>query len=131
MDDNLLEVARAIRPYLSTLVGDEAPEYDREITELLSEAASGAGVDSRIVDLLSRSSATRNWAAQVLEDELHRPPELQPVNERAFEPLPGQGRPVGAQKYVCPVDGNFVWWRRSVAIPVRECPDHQVPLVAA
>lgn len=131
MDDGLLEVARTIRPYLTTLVGDEAPEYDREIVTLLSEAASGAEVDDRIVNLLSRSSVTRNWAAQVLEDELHRPPELQPVRERAFEPLPGRGEPVGAQKYVCPEDGNFVWWRRSVGIPVRKCPDHHVLLVQA
>jgi hypothetical protein len=130
-DESLLDVVRAIRPYLAALVGKEARTYDKHITQLLTEAAGGVNVDDRITDLLERSPATLNWAGQVLGDPLHRPPELQFSQERGMQPLPGPGEPINARKYVCPRDGNFVWWRRSVGVRVRTCPDHHVLLVPA
>jgi hypothetical protein len=60
----------------------------------------------------------------VLEDGRHRPPHLQTVTERSLEPLPGTAAPVAAQRYACPVDGNYVWYRAFVGVPVPTCPDH-------
>jgi hypothetical protein len=131
MDDDLRNVARTIRPYLAALVGSEASDYDREIARLLSKADSGSEIDEQLADLLARSPTICSWAAEVLGDELYRPPEVRALVERGIEPLPGIGEPVDAQKYVCAVDGNFVWWRTSVGVPIPKCPDHNAVLVRA
>jgi len=120
-----------IRPYLQELVGDEAAKVDGRLSTLLKEAAAGAAVEESISDLLYSFAATRDWTAQVLGDEQLRPPELQHVVERSYSPLPGEGEPIPAQKFVCPLDANYVWWRRSVGTAVPKCPDHNVQLVSA
>lgn len=52
------------------------------------------------------------------------------IVEKGYEPLPGQGQPLTAAKYVCPEPGcNYTWSRRSVGQPIPECPNHRVPLV--
>jgi hypothetical protein len=129
MDEDLLDVARTIRPYLEELVGAEAAFYDQEIARLLAAAHAGADVDERLTVVLSRSTATHAWAAKTLEDELHRPPHLQPVRELGFEHLPGKESPTATDKYCCP-ERDFVWWRRSVAKPVPPCPYDGSTLVA-
>jgi len=123
MDEDLLEVARVIRSYLPDLVGSEAESYDQRIAGLLAAARSGRNVDQELTIVLQQSSEVHEWAAQVLQDDLHRPPDLQPVFELGFEPLPGAGGPVQAAKYCCPED-DFVWWRRSVGQAVPSCPNH-------
>lgn len=129
MSTALLEVARTIRPYLQSLLGDKAAAVDRELSTLLEASATGTAVDEQIAEILHRSPATADWAAQMLADAHLRPPELQRVVERSIVPLPGQGEPVGAERYICPVDRNYVWWRRSVGQPIPTCPDHDVSLV--
>jgi len=128
MDEPLLDVARSIRPYLPELLGDRAEECDRQLARLLSDAAAGADVSPAIAEVLAEHPPALDWAARVLEDDLHRPPDLQPYAERSID-LPGEARPVHARRYECPVDGNYVWWRRSVGVPVRSCPEHGVQLV--
>lgn len=123
MDEDLLEVARVIRTYLPDLVGSEAESYDQRIAGLLAAARSGRNVDQELTIVLQQSSEVHEWAAQVLQDDQHRPPDLQPVLELGFEPLPGTGGPVQAAKYCCP-EGDLVWWRRSVGQAVPSCPDH-------
>lgn len=129
MDQNLLDVARTVRAFLPALVGSEAAAFDEELRALLTLASSGKEVDEELLGVLLRSAAIRTWAAQVLEDEQHRPPEMQPVTERGLRPFTGTGTPADAQRYTCPVDDNYVWYRPFVGIPVRICPDHEVPLV--
>jgi hypothetical protein len=123
MDEDLLEVARVIRSYLPDLVGSEAESYDQRIAGLLAAARSGRNMDQELTIVLQQSSEVHEWAAQVLQDDQHRPPDLQPVFELGFEPLPGAGSPVQAAKYCCPED-DFVWWRRSVEQAVPSCPNH-------
>ncbi|HEU5387554.1 MAG TPA: hypothetical protein VFV73_16775 [Streptosporangiaceae bacterium] len=130
MDEQILEVARSIRPHLPRLIGAEADECDRRLVELLRQAAAGADVGEAILELLTRQPATYSWAAAALADERHRPPDVQrayrgPVT-RGYSPLPN---PLGAdlvdaERYACPVDGNFVWWRISVGDQVPTCRDH-------
>lgn len=63
------------------------------------------------------------------------PPDLQPASELGYEGsfgyqvLPGTASPTAADKYCCP-EGDFVWWRRSVANPIPACPTHGITLVA-
>jgi hypothetical protein len=123
MDEGLLEAARTIRPYLGELVGAEAPRFDAEIAGLLVSVQSGQDVASQLRLLLDSNEATAEWVAEVLEDPLHRPPDLQPLITRGYAPLPRSGGPVHAGKYSCP-DGDYVWYRRSVGVPVPRCPTH-------
>jgi hypothetical protein len=132
MDDQIRDVARSIRPYLPRLTGDRAAAYDQQLTELLCDTTSRADIDGAVLNLLASTPELHSWTAAMLEDERHRPPDLQPVAERGplpeggFSPLanPHGGDPVDAEKFVCPVDGNYAWWRISVAVPVPTCPDH-------
>ncbi len=124
MDESIIDVARTIRPYLEELVGGEAAGYDQEISRLLTAALAGTDVGDELMSVLVRSSAVQTWAAQVLEDDLHRPPELQPVDELGYEPLPTpEGPPTEAEKFCCPA-GDYIWWRRFVGTPMRTCPNH-------
>jgi hypothetical protein len=132
LDEQLRDVARSIRPYLPGLVGDQAAAYDQRLTELLAEANTRADADDAILDLLASTPETHSWTATVLEDEQHRPPELQHVAERGALPDAGYsslanpygGDLIDTEKFVCPVDGNYAWWRVSVGVPVPTCPDH-------
>jgi hypothetical protein len=132
VDEDIIEVARTIRPYLPDLVGAEAGAYDQEIAQLLAEARTGRDVSDQLFTVLTRSPAAHAWSARVLEDEQHRPPEIAPPRVRSynFEQLAGAGEPVDAERYACP-EGDYVWYRISVAVPVPACPTHKCPLAAA
>jgi hypothetical protein len=132
VDERILEVARSIRPYLPRLIGARARQCDRDLAGLLREAAAGADVGEAILTLMADQPAMHSWAASALADTRSqpRPPEVQHAGgqsaRRAFAPLPNPqgGDLVDAERYACPEDGNFVWWRISVAQQVPECPDH-------
>ncbi|MFG3350994.1 hypothetical protein [Streptomyces sp. NPDC048001] len=132
MDRNILEVARTIRPYLPELVGDEADAYDTEIKDLLTQAHDGVDVGDEIMAVLTRPRV-KTWATQVFEDEHHRPPILPARDRGTIKPPPSPvPTPVLSDKYECPVDGNYVWYRPSVGYPVPDCRDHPgVSLVPA
>ena len=124
MDDHLLDAARLARGYLPALVGAHADEYDGELRELLRRAAGGEDVDEEVASLLERSPAVQTWVAQVLGDEYGRPPELQQVNERGVQQLPGHPSVVPTPIYECPVDRAYQWARPFVGVPVPYCLDH-------
>jgi hypothetical protein len=135
VDEDLHEIARTIRPYLSELVGEQATPYDQQIARLLALAKTGADIDQELSEVLSRSPAIRAWVARTLEDDLHRPPDLQPPGESTatrgtlgYQALLGSGSPVAADKFCCP-QGDMVWWRRSVGQDIPVCPDHDLTLV--
>ncbi|MFJ3922026.1 hypothetical protein [Streptomyces sp. NPDC090022] len=137
MDEGLLEAARAVRPYLNDLVGDGAQDCDRRLAGLLARARAGQDVSAELLATLTAAPALAEWTAAVRVDPRHRPPRVRVEAERAagdggYTPLPSPhgGSPVDAQRYVCAVDGDFVWWRIAVGVPLGHCPDHPgVPLV--
>ena len=112
--EEVLECARSIRPFLPELLGTEAEPFDRQLAELLAQANPGQQVDDQILELLKSHAKTRQWAAEFLS-----PKEV----TRGFDRLPGNMGSVSAQKYVCP-QGDYVWYRRSVGIPIPICPSH-------
>jgi hypothetical protein len=131
MDEDLREAARALRGQLPELVGDRADEYDAVLRDLLVRATTEEeeAVDEQFLSLVQGSPVLHEWVASLLSDEHLRPPHAQPSTERGYTPLPGHGAPVDAQRYACPVDGNFVWYRPFIGVPVPTCPDHGTPLV--
>lgn len=112
--EELLECSRSIRPYLLELLGAEAEAFDLQLADLLAQAKAGESVDTKILELLKSHPKTRNWAAEFLA------PKQIP---KGFERLPGSSDAVAAQKFVCP-EGDYVWYRRSVGVPIPICPTH-------
>ena len=127
MDEDIIDAARTIRPYLPELVGNEADAYDREIAGLIAEAQAGHDVDGELLAVLSRSQATHTWAARVLENDRHLPPDIQRIADRSYEPLAGVGEPVAAERYLCP-RGDYVRYRISISDPAPVCPTHECAL---
>jgi hypothetical protein len=124
VDEKVLDVARSIRPYLPSLVGERAGEIDGRLQRLLQEASSGHDVEEEILVVLRSAPETHDWAAGMLGDEEGLPPELQATRMADFSGLPGTGEPVDAVRYVCPVDRAFAWWQTFVGDLVPDCPDH-------
>jgi hypothetical protein len=120
MDEKLIEGARAIRPYLTELLGDRAEAVDAQLAELLNKSAAGGKTDNLILDVLVQDDKTRKWLDEFLDRGT-------PAAERSYSPLPGQPTPVMAQRYECP-QGDYVWYRRTVADKTPRCPTHNVPL---
>lgn len=129
MDQDIIDVARTIRFYLPELVSDKADAYDNEIKDLLAQAREGVDVGDEIMAVLTRSGV-KEWVIRVFEDEYHRPPVLLP-RDRGTPGAPlyeGQASlvttPVLSDKYECPVDRNYVWYRPSVGYSIPDCKDH-------
>jgi hypothetical protein len=117
--EDLVEVARLVRPFLPELVGARAADLDARI---------GAALDGpprervpRLRAVLASDDAVVAWVERALAD---------PAGAvRGFEPLPGQGEPVPADRFVCPVNRDVVWYRPKVGVPVPTCGTHSVVLV--
>ena len=116
-DEEVLEAARAIRPHLRSLIGDQADETDSEIARLLDQAEAGEAVKLQVLQVLSRSEETRAWASQLLRI---------PPGERGYEGLPGRSGPLRVPRYACRFGDGEPWYRFSVADEVPVCPEHRI-----
>jgi hypothetical protein len=127
-NEPVLELARAIRPYLPELLGEHAAEVDRKLANLLAAAGRGAAVASAVLECLRERDATHGWGAAFLETGL--PPDVAGLGTvwRHYDPLPGEGAPVLVDKYACPA-GDYVWYRRSRGQSPPACPTHGRTLV--
>jgi hypothetical protein len=122
-EDNLREAARSIRPHLRNLVGDrDSTALDVKLAEILQQAEQGTDVGSAVQQLLTQRDETRAWLQLFLETGTI------PSTTRGFSPLPGTSHPHPGTKFVCP-DGDYVWYRPFVGVPVPECPTHRKQLV--
>ncbi len=122
MSEDILEAARAIRPYLPELLtAEQAKAIDHQLTQLLTQQDQ-TKVDNLILDILCSQEPTRQWIDEFLELKL--PPTL----EKSYQPIPGNLTPVSSvAKYTCPF-GDYVWYQRQVGEPIPNCPTHEVPL---
>jgi hypothetical protein len=133
-DDGVLAAARAIRPYLTELVGpDDAAELDRRIAELLNDATDPPGNVGRLRMLLDERSETTGWfLSEVLADApQYRPPYHQPryLRHRGMpSPAGVSTTPIPAPRYTCPEGGDYVWYRPEVGTAIPDCPTHHVRL---
>ncbi|MFJ8961996.1 hypothetical protein ACIRG5_21670 [Lentzea sp. NPDC102401] len=126
----MIELARAIRPCLPELVGDdEARSIDRQLADLLASGGAEADVEARIEEVLRSSPEILRWVQETLNDERLRPPHAQRAIER-IDSTSGDGEIVDAERFQCP-QGDFVWYRLSVVYQVPTCPTHQVKLTVA
>jgi len=115
---DLRDAARAIRPYLPSLLEEgAAAEVDATLAALLTTD----GSEDDVLAELESNDATAEWTAAFLEHGV--PPELALVYERGVEELPGYGEPVRTPKYACP-EGDYVWYRHAVGQQPPRCPTH-------
>jgi hypothetical protein len=129
-DDLLVEAARAVRPHLGELLpAPEAAEVDRGLAEALNHP----GVDrERVAVVVRGQAAVHAWVAEFVthavtdHDDLNVPSKS-PGAER-YQGLPGDPRPGAPVRYACPEGADFVFYRRSPAIAVPQCPTHRLPL---
>ena len=129
-EEDVLEAARAIRPFLAQLVGDvAAPEVDSYLADRLGAAAAGQRVSDEILGSLRAASATRRWWLDFLATGL--PPEVTRYHDPTRSAsIPGRGEIVSPLRYQCP-QGDYVWYRIGVTQGVPVCPTHDVRLEAA
>jgi hypothetical protein len=121
VDKDIVIAAQTIRPYLSALAGEEAAAYDREIAGLLARARDGHDVSEELLAVLTRSRTMHAWAARVIADERHLPPEIVQALERGYQALPGKGGMIDAEKFACRY-GDFVWFRSRSGSPFPTVP---------
>lgn len=121
--DNILEAARAIRPYLADLLGVDAEAIDRQVAKLLSDAKSGQQVNNQILELLSSFNPTREWMAEFLKDNL--PPQVTSSYRSYYRRPPGDPNPPQTVRYVCP-EGDFIVYGEPVP---PTCPTHGLLLI--
>lgn len=127
-DPLLAEAARAARPYLSELAGQEAEKIDEEIAALLESARDGADVTEALSVRLERPETLRDWVATFLD--LGRPADIARPPLRGYPSVPGTAQEITSRRFVCPA-GDYVWYSSGLVRTPPECPTHKVPLVAA
>ncbi|MEH1925121.1 hypothetical protein [Nostoc sp.] len=120
--EDILEGSRSIRPLLPEILGDDAVQVDRQLSELLAQAKAGEPVHEQILEMLKIYPDTRNWIAEFLSKK---------QVSKGFEELPGKGQPISASKYRCPEGDDYTWYRRVVGAKIPNCPTHNVPLIPA
>lgn len=118
----MLDAARAIRPHLPDLVGDEAEELDGQLQRLLARSETGETVKIDILRVLSQQPATRRWANDLLKV---------PQRDRSYEGPPGKVQKISVPKYICPKGDGTPWYRFSIGDQVPLCPNHHIALIEA
>jgi hypothetical protein len=129
-EEEVLEAARAIRPFLRQLVGaGAAPTIDSFLADRLGAAEAGEQVSDEILGRLREAPATRRWWLDFLATGL--PPEvIRDDDPTRSASIPGRGEIVPPPRYECS-HGDYVWYRIGVAEPVPMCPTHDERLRAA
>ncbi|MGB3443141.1 MAG: CHAT domain-containing protein [Actinophytocola sp.] len=112
--DGFVEAARAVRPELALLAPDAG--LDGVLRDLLCAQPTPV---ARLRAALVSDAEIESWVSRLMDDPEYRPVDAQPTRT---EGLPA--------RHVCPVDGNYVWYRHGDE-PVPRCADHPVVLEPA
>lgn len=128
-----VQALRAARSNLDGLV-DSPEKVDAVIVEILQDDLAGDDVGIPLMDLLDAQPGLRSWVMDFIDFGL--PPEIVIHHYRGwggaesrYTPLAGNARPVHAARFVCPVDGLFVWFQPAIGAPIPTCKDHSDTLL--
>lgn len=115
--EDILELARSIRPYLPDLLPQStAAELDQTLADLLAQADLNPSVPLLIQKHLRSHDATREWANQFFGNA-----EFADAH-RQYSPMPGLPPPVPAAIFKCP-QCDYTWSRPRVGIEPPPCPN--------
>lgn len=133
-DAVVLEAGRAIRPFLGELIAEpeQAAALDRDLAAALVLAAGDPSAVTAILGLLTACQPAAEWLIDFAESGL--PPALasEPaVRGGVFLMLPGAGEVPRARRFVCPLNNDYTWYRRTAAQPIAFCPTDKIRLVPA
>jgi hypothetical protein len=124
--------ARAIRVYLPDLIGaTDAQQMDNALGGILNADPAAPDGSQRLRVLLESTEATAAFLDGVLAD----PPQFRPLRVRTgalrgrYTGPPGNPDPPFPDRYVCPVNGDDVWYRDPPNASIRTCSTHGCMLV--
>ncbi len=123
----ILDAARTIRPELPTLIAADAQTVDAQIADLLRRADAGEPVHNAILQLLAQHEQTRQWmdAYLAVDNQAKR---LRVM--RTYRQPGGDPDPIDAERYVCPVACDTVWWKQFAGEEIPDCETHKIRLVS-
>ena len=116
----VLEAARAVRPYLASLMPGSYAAVDERLATLLKRGAAGEDVRNEVLTLMRGSPACRQWWIEFARGGV--PGDVSSAGRRYGE-LAGSGEPVEMPRFACP-HGDYVWYRRAVRQLPPRCPSH-------
>jgi hypothetical protein len=95
----IISAAEAIRPHLSTLLGEQAEPVKAAVDALLNQAKQGQEIESELLELLGKYPETSTWIKNKLAEENS----VSKGITLSYNELPGERGPVsGAKYYKCP-----------------------------
>ncbi len=121
MDRKTMGLAIALA-YPSYAFFGEPPFLIEEARELVTGAQLDKPANLEVRAFLRQHPGLNEWVEQLLEDPDLVPPEWREDGVRSFKPLTGNGKPITAPRYVCPIGEAYVWYQASVGEPVPSCP---------
>ncbi|WP_394619437.1 hypothetical protein JNUCC0626_10155 [Lentzea sp. JNUCC 0626] len=128
----MIKVAKLVRGYLPDLVDEQrAIALDRRIGEIVGQDAPDPVLAAELHAMLGEDDPVLEWVEEVLDDPCLLPPGLPGAGVRdvGYEPLLGGGAPIQAELFVCPVNGDFLWYQPGVGVQVPVCGTHGCRLV--
>ena len=141
----VLEAGRAIRPYLSALIGEDANRVDAALSDIFDEEDCLRS-EQAVLDLLDVVPATHDWVSAFwraggIPPEVVRSvrPELDAIaaEQQVRAAILGGGASAGdpvlmvpGRRYSCQF-GDYVWYREDAAEAIPDCPNHKVRLEPA
>lgn len=120
-ESTILEAAKSIRQFLPDLLGEQAPEVDHQLADLLNRHQAGEPMENQVTNLLASHPPTREWMYNFLAADAVQTRSL------GYNPLPGIPK-IDAPRYVCP-QGDYIWHHIDSSDPIPACPTHHCPLI--
>lgn len=127
-DDEIVAVSKLLRPYLGDLLG---PAEAARVDQVIGAVLAGPEVEApgQLREIAGSDIRLLRWVEDVLDDPRLLPPELQGVRSADYRPNLGNGEPVPADRFVCPVSADVVWYRPGVGRAIPTCGTHGQILV--
>jgi hypothetical protein len=116
-DDEIIEAAQAIRPYLAELGVTDGPRFDSQIADVIAGVSEGRLKIDKLFLLLTSRDEIREWCRHFLENK--HPPAVTRLLASAGSNL----HPIRFEKFGCP-KGDYIWFRASLGEPLPSCPTH-------
>ena len=121
----LSDAARAMRPYLTQILGPAAPAVDERLSALLGAEYAGGDVDEALEEILS-DPRLAGWVTYFLEH--NEPPPSWSTGMRTYMGPPFSSAMPIATVFDCPVGNDFTYYARTKGETIPPCRNHAVAL---